>query len=333
LEMPKTEILETVPVLILLYYLVLPVILAIAVTASVANRTFRKDYIAVLLIALLSIAAIIVLFDSHKVILIALSMFSCIGGVLIGTFFRRGMVSIKILVLSICFFLISCTFGAVLLQKYQQQAFGIFTRRDFNPYVIMLISTMEEKEQEGLPEKQKDMEKAQKVQQLRQELLTVIEKSITFGQPSMIIIAGITMGFIGFFKTQQLLLKTKQNIQDPLLFSQWQCPELLAFGFIFAGLATSTRLFWQQAVFIPYFGFNLLLPILWIYFFQGLSISSFLARKLKIPGYFLWIFYILFAIQPHFQLILSGIGIADIWLNFRKLIENSTAPKENNTDF
>ena len=136
LDIQKSVIQEIVIWFIFLHFLVLPMILAFAVTASIANRIFRRDYIAAGSIALFSIMILNLLFDAHKTLIIGLSILACIGGILIGLLFRKGIASKKILVLSTCFFIIACTYGSIVFQKYDQEPFGSISIRDFNPLVV-----------------------------------------------------------------------------------------------------------------------------------------------------------------------------------------------------
>jgi uncharacterized protein YybS (DUF2232 family) len=66
-------------------------------------------------------------------------------------------------------------------------------------------------------------------------------------------------------------------------------------------------------------GINGLLVILMIYFFQGIAVVSFFFQKKKFPRFLRLIFYTLIAIQQIFLLFIIGLGLFDMWLNFRKL--------------
>jgi hypothetical protein len=71
-------------------------------------------------------------------------------------------------------------------------------------------------------------------------------------------------------------------------------------------------------------GLNSLLVILVIYFFQGIAVVSYFFEKKRFPTFLRLIFYTLLAIQQLFLLCVIGIGLFDIWINFRKLnVENN----------
>jgi hypothetical protein len=97
-------------------------------------------------------------------------------------------------------------------------------------------------------------------------------------------------------------------------FAQWVCPENLVWGFIAACLA----LFLGQG-FIGDVGLNLFIVMMVIYFAQGMSIAIHFLKTRKVP-IFLWlIFFILIFAQPMLIGLIAGIGVFDIWVDFRKI--------------
>ena len=97
-------------------------------------------------------------------------------------------------------------------------------------------------------------------------------------------------------------------------FAQWVCPENLVWGFIAACLA----LFLGQG-FIGDVGLNLFIVMMVIYFVQGMSITIHFLKARKVP-IFLWlIFFILIFAQPILIGLIAGIGVFDIWVDFRKI--------------
>lgn len=97
-------------------------------------------------------------------------------------------------------------------------------------------------------------------------------------------------------------------------FAQWICPENLVWGFIAACLA----LFLGQGL-IEDVGLNLFIVMVVIYFVQGMSIAIHFLKTRKVP-IFLWlIFFILIFAQPILIGLIAGIGVFDIWVDFRKI--------------
>jgi uncharacterized protein YybS (DUF2232 family) len=175
-------------------------------------------------------------------------------------------------------------------------------------------------------------EKTQKRDHIRNIVLSKLNAIVHYTYPALVLITGITMGFISFFRTAKLISASGKRLNQHISFDNWKCPDLLTVAFVLSGLAVISRLIWEQEVFLPHLGINLLLPILWIYFLQGISLTSFYALEWKVPKFLRWIFYFMFAFRPHIQLILSGIGIADTWLDFRRFASGIRSNGNGNTD-
>ena len=66
-------------------------------------------------------------------------------------------------------------------------------------------------------------------------------------------------------------------------------------------------------------GLNIILVLMTIYFFQGIAIVSFYFEKKQFSRMLRFLLYSLIAIQQIVLLVVIGLGIFDMWLNFRKL--------------
>jgi uncharacterized protein YybS (DUF2232 family) len=71
-------------------------------------------------------------------------------------------------------------------------------------------------------------------------------------------------------------------------------------------------------------GINILLIAMTIYFFQGMGIVSFFFEKKKVPRIFKILLYSLIALQQLALIAVIGIGLFDMWFNFRKLEKTKT---------
>ena len=109
-------------------------------------------------------------------------------------------------------------------------------------------------------------------------------------------------------KTKGIIVKSIENLD------QWRAPEYLVFGVI--GL--SALMFFSTGV-LTTFALNSLIILMFVYFFQGIAIVSFLFTKKSSPFALRSFFYILIAIQPLFMFLVIGLGLFDTWFNFRKL--------------
>lgn len=103
-------------------------------------------------------------------------------------------------------------------------------------------------------------------------------------------------------------------------FRQWALPEKLIWTVIAMGAFILI-----PVEPLPKIGINCVLLLGIIYCFQGLSITVFLMNKWKVPLLLRSFFYVMIVFQSLGTLILLFFGIADIWVDFRKLKTN-TAP-------
>ena len=96
--------------------------------------------------------------------------------------------------------------------------------------------------------------------------------------------------------------------------NQWQAPDYLIWALIGCGFlillpSSATRMI----------GMNVLLILMTIYFFQGMAIVSFYFEKKQVPRLFRILLYTLIALQQLALIAVIGIGLFDMWVNFRKL--------------
>ena len=105
-------------------------------------------------------------------------------------------------------------------------------------------------------------------------------------------------------------------------FAEWICPENLVWGFIAACLA----LFLGHGL-IADIGLNLFVVMMVIYFAQGMSIVIHFFKTRKVPVFLCFIFFILIFAQPILIGLIAGLGVFDIWVDFRK-IRNSLPSEE-----
>lgn len=124
-----------------------------------------------------------------------------------------------------------------------------------------------------------------------------------------------------FFVAWSCLLMAKPMLTSRELFypafgslNLWKAPESLVWGVIASGFMLILP---HKALKI--FGLNILLILLTVYFFQGIAIVSFYFEKKQFSRLLKFILYSLIALQQVFLLLVIGLGIFDMWLNFRKI--------------
>ena len=108
------------------------------------------------------------------------------------------------------------------------------------------------------------------------------------------------------------------------LLREWKAPERLVWGLILCGFI----------LFIPGFdglrfvAANLLLVIAAFYFAQGLAIVGYFFHKNNVPRFLRGITYVLIVFQQIFTLLVVGLGLFDLWGNFRRLGKDNLTPSQ-----
>lgn len=106
--------------------------------------------------------------------------------------------------------------------------------------------------------------------------------------------------------------------------TEWKCPEPLVWLLIAAGFA----------MFMPGLGalrglaLNLLLVIGACYFAQGIAVIAFFFHKNNVPRFLRAVTYVLIVFQQIFTLLVVGLGLFDLWGNFRRLGKDQLTPSQ-----
>lgn len=103
---------------------------------------------------------------------------------------------------------------------------------------------------------------------------------------------------------------------------KWKAPEPLVWGLIASGFT----------LFIPNLGWlwtaalNLLVVIGAFYFAQGLAVIAFFFHKNNVPRFLRGLTYVLIVFQQIFTLLVVGLGLFDLWGDFRRLGKDDLTP-------
>ncbi len=133
--------------------------------------------------------------------------------------------------------------------------------------------------------------------------------------PAFLLIGSLIASLINY----SLIRIVWTRLRGPGLFSdetfaEWFCPENMVWGFILSAAA----LFLGQGV-VADVGLNVFLVVLVIYFVQGLSIVVYFLKARNVPVFFWVVLFILIFAQPILTGLVAGLGVFDIWVDFRKL--------------
>lgn len=94
----------------------------------------------------------------------------------------------------------------------------------------------------------------------------------------------------------------------------WRLPDRLIWLFIGAAIITLTPISPLRIV-----GSNLLICLSLVYFFQGFAVLSFFLHKWNVPQILRYFLYAMMLFQSFGTILLLILGIAEVWLNLRRL--------------
>jgi uncharacterized protein YybS (DUF2232 family) len=95
-------------------------------------------------------------------------------------------------------------------------------------------------------------------------------------------------------------------------FTTFKNPDLLVWLLIVCGF---TLLLPLSPVTTP--ALNMLLIITMLYFFQGMAVVSAMIKKYSVPALLRIFLYTMLIVQPYLLALVAGIGIFDLWVDFR----------------
>lgn len=104
---------------------------------------------------------------------------------------------------------------------------------------------------------------------------------------------------------------------------EWKSPDWMIAGFIIAGILSVLPVERFSDI-----GFNLLIVVGQVYFFQGLAIVAVFMGEKAWPVLIRWPIYILILIQIYMMVIVAGLGLFDAWFDFRKRIRTPKGDRE-----
>jgi len=110
----------------------------------------------------------------------------------------------------------------------------------------------------------------------------------------------------------QVLAKTLPDKKNWPPYSEWKLPDQLVWLPIGAALC-----YLAGPAGLHDLGINGLIVSGVLYFFQGLAVFLHMLDKWKVPAYLRIILYLLLVLQSYGLILLSLLGLADIWLNLR----------------
>jgi len=132
--------------------------------------------------------------------------------------------------------------------------------------------------------------------------------------PALVLISSSFIVWLNILAGKLIFPKSGMWYPDFGNLACWKVADWMIWFVILSG-----GLFLVVAGMIKIVALNLLIVFLFIYMFQGLAIISFFFKKKNVPEFIRIICYFLIFGQQFLLLLVVGLGLFDIWLNFRKL--------------
>ena len=140
--------------------------------------------------------------------------------------------------------------------------------------------------------------------------------------PGLLISGILTITWLNVALGNLLLQRRDRALSPWPEYNAWKLPEPMVWLVILGGISV----FLLPAP-LSTVGLNVLIVCLTVYFFQGLAIVSSLMTRWSVPRLIRVLIYALIFIQTYGIIILSFLGLADVWADFRKLNKTGEHPK------
>ncbi|MBW2140192.1 MAG: DUF2232 domain-containing protein, partial [Deltaproteobacteria bacterium] len=139
--------------------------------------------------------------------------------------------------------------------------------------------------------------------------------------PGLTVIGTILVTWINFMAGRLFLARSETLPSHLADLKKWKAPETLVWVVIAFGIC----------VVLPFdtvrnIGINGLLVLSLIYFFAGLSVVSYYFDRKAVPRFFRILTYFFIALQQYLGLVVVGLGLFDLWFDFRKLKKAQSGP-------
>ncbi|MCG6909069.1 MAG: YybS family protein [Deltaproteobacteria bacterium] len=132
--------------------------------------------------------------------------------------------------------------------------------------------------------------------------------------PAMVVCSTLFVAWVNVLLARAVMVQKGIFFPNFGALNRWKAPDPLIWVLICCG-----GLLMVPAVGIKMIGLNGLLILLTVYFMQGIAVVSYYFEKKRFPKGLRLFLYSLIALQQIFLLLIIGLGVFDMWLNFRKL--------------
>jgi len=261
--------------------------------------------LAVLAIALVALA----LFGGHELAAIY-GVFALMAGLILGLLGRVRV--IENLIVIVAAVLLAATAGLSFYFYGSWQA--MFA--DFRAALIeQFASAMRLQEQMGMPQ--------ESLQMFRERSPQIVETMLQL-LPALLF---LSFGFITLINILYLGRRFAEHRARWFILEhlrEWKGPEPLVWGLIGCGFA----LFVPGLEAVRAVALNGLVVIGAFYFAQGLAVIAYFFHKNNVPRFLRGMTYLLIVFQQIFTLLVVGLGLFDLWGDFRRLRKDNLTPSQ-----
>jgi len=197
---------------------------------------------------------------------------------------------------------------------------GIAFLQGTNPYSI-LLAELDKGLSSGLMIYEESAELAPETLESVRRAVTLLREYIPKILPALLASALLTISWLNLTLGNWLLKKKDQGLTPWPEYNTWQLPDFLVWLVVISG---AFFLLLPQP--LSTLGLNGLIICSTIYFFQGLAIAASLLNRWSVPRLIRVLIYALIFIQTYGIIVLSFLGLIDVWADFRKLNQAGDNP-------
>ena len=142
-----------------------------------------------------------------------------------------------------------------------------------------------------------------------------VKHMVTWMLPGMVTTMVAFVSWVNVVLAIPLLKRNQLPCPEYGMLDQWKAPEKMIWVTIAATLGILVD---SKPLFL--LSMNVMCLVFVVYFLQGISIVSFFVKMTRIPGFLRYLLYWLVFFQFPVNLIVTGLGLFDMWVDFRTLI-------------
>lgn len=158
---------------------------------------------------------------------------------------------------------------------------------------------------------------------LREQAPQIIEMSLRI-LPSLAFVGFVAVILINLFFLYRRFPDHHSFLASTGDIREWKSPEPLIWCFILAGFS----LFLPGLEMLKALALNLFLVIAVFYFFQGLAIVAYYFHHKNVPYFLRSLAYLVIVFEQVFTLFVVGLGLFDLWGDFRRLNKKNLNPSQ-----